>query len=525
MRRGLPAIGLLLALAMNLAWSAEASAHAALTGSEPTDGAILDVAPPRFVLRFNEPVSPLRLSLVAPGGDVEPLAGATWTDDGLVVPLPTPLIRGTHVLSWRVVSEDGHPIGGSVVFSLGRPSTTGGQLYGEAPGLRLVIWMLRAALFLVLFVGVGGVAFASWAAAGRATGWAESVVARALWLVPPIAVLSLGALGLDALGVPWSALFTLAPWTTGFGITYGLTAALSAGAAFLALAARSPRSRHKAWLAGCAILAVGAAFAASGHASTAAPQMVSRPAVAIHAMCLAIWIGSLVPLASLVSSRDPGAVPTLRRFSRLIPWVVGLLIASGILIACLQLRSPADLVATPYGCVLAAKLVLVSALLALAAYNRYGLTRRVTAADRAAGMRLVRVVAVELVIAIAILGTVALWRFTPPPRVLAAVPPAVSVHLHGGNAMALASVSPGRIGPNTVTVVMPGASQPKEIALSLWESEGVIEPIRQAMVYAHGTWKASGLYVPRRGTWMLRLDVLVDDFQSLRLEGRLDVEP
>ena len=51
MRRGLPVIGLLLALAMSLAWNAEASAHAALTGSEPADGAILDVAPPRFILR------------------------------------------------------------------------------------------------------------------------------------------------------------------------------------------------------------------------------------------------------------------------------------------------------------------------------------------------------------------------------------------------------------------------------------------------------------------------------------------
>ena len=31
--------------------------------------------------------------------------------------------RGTHVLSWRVISADGHPVGGSVMFSVGAPST------------------------------------------------------------------------------------------------------------------------------------------------------------------------------------------------------------------------------------------------------------------------------------------------------------------------------------------------------------------------------------------------------------------
>jgi len=33
--------------------------HAALVGSDPADGALLPDAPSRFVLTFNEPVSPL----------------------------------------------------------------------------------------------------------------------------------------------------------------------------------------------------------------------------------------------------------------------------------------------------------------------------------------------------------------------------------------------------------------------------------------------------------------------------------
>jgi copper transport protein len=106
---------LILILILTLAPSL-ARAHAQLLSTEPAENAVLSTAPKTLTLRFNEPVSPLTLKLIGPDGrstEVEPAGGADVT-----VPLPAYLIAGTYVLSWRVVSADGHPIGGAMVLSV-----------------------------------------------------------------------------------------------------------------------------------------------------------------------------------------------------------------------------------------------------------------------------------------------------------------------------------------------------------------------------------------------------------------------
>jgi len=111
---------------------------------------------------------------------------------------------------------------------------------------------------------------------------------------------------------------------------------------------------------------------------------------------------------------------------------------------------------TNYDLVLCAKLVAVLGLIALAAVNRYALTPRIVARDGIAARRLVRSISVELLFVVVVLGLVATWRFTPPPRSLIAVAEApVHIHIHGDQAMAdltieLAGVAGRRI---TVTVL------------------------------------------------------------------------
>lgn len=108
--------------------------------------------------------------------------------------------------------------------------------------------------------------------------------------------------------------------------------------------------------------------------------------------------------------------------------------------------APAELslLATGYGKIPLAKLGLVAVLLGLAAVNRYRLTGRAGAAQPLAARQLRRMIAAEIVVALAILGTAALWRFTPPPRALAiaAAQPA-TLHIHAEKAMADISVTPG----------------------------------------------------------------------------------
>src|SRR5262249_52386987 len=156
-----------------------------------------------------------------------------------------------------------------------------------------------------------------------------------------------------------------------------------------------------------------------------------RPAVFVHAVCVAFWIGALLPLyaSRRAAPQDDAA---LNRFSRVIPLPLALLIAAGGWLAFAQLERIDALWTTRYGEVLALKLAAVLALLALAAANRYRFVPRLRA--KGVSRPLVLALGGELAIALLILGLVALWRFTPPPRALATAAP-VAVHLHGEKAM------------------------------------------------------------------------------------------
>ena len=98
---------------------------------------------------------------------------------------------------------------------------------------------------------------------------------------------------------------------------------------------------------------------------------------------------------------------------------------------------------------LLAKIGLVLLLL-IALWNRRRLTPQLAAGSPRAAHALRRTIAAELVLVIAILGVVGLWRFTPPPRAAAvAVDDSVFAHLHTERAMANVTLTPGTLGRST----------------------------------------------------------------------------
>ena len=69
-------------------------------------------------LHFNEPVAPAAIGVFDAGGKTRDVASARSTNPSLIV-LPDDLPQGTQIVSYRVISEDGHPVAGSMVFSIG----------------------------------------------------------------------------------------------------------------------------------------------------------------------------------------------------------------------------------------------------------------------------------------------------------------------------------------------------------------------------------------------------------------------
>jgi copper transport protein len=497
-------------------------AHASLVASEPPDGATLTDPPATLKLNFNEPVSPLVVRLIGPGG--EAVTPAVRAENSTLTILPPPLRRGTHVLSWRVISADGHPVGGAVVFSIGAPGA--GLAVGDLdtdPAVKVAIWATRLLIYLGLFVGVGGASFIVVIAQARPLpGRAEWWIAGAMVAGLIASVLSVGLQGLDGLALPLTQAWRPDVWMSGLATSYGWTAAAAAVALLLGLATMHAAKPPLGGLcASCALACAGFALAMSGHAATAGPQLLSRPAVFLHGICVAFWVGSLIPLVAVV--RDGGRGDgELARFSRLIPIPLAVLIATGAYLAWAQLDRPDALWTTSYGEVLSGKLAAVLVLLGLAAANRYVLVPRLKARRPGSASPLAASIATESMVGLAILGTVAVWRFTPPPRALIAAEHA-SIHFHGGKVMAQIEVEPVRArGADLRIEVLDAAFHPftaKGVTIFLSNPKAGIEPVRRdADSLDSSNWRIDDLRIPIAGRWTLRVDILISDFEKETLE-------
>lgn len=508
--------------------AAPALAHASLVSTVPADGAVLAAAPAEITLGFNEPVAPLVVRLVDEGGKETALTPDAGGGSQLVVKMPAGLADGTHVLSWRVISADGHPIAGTLVFSVGAASAAAPSTEGPDLPLRIAIWLCRALLYGAVFGGVGGAFFIPWLAGGERPALPFVIFAATAGLV--LAPLSVGLLGLDALGLRLGALLEPRVWRTGFATSYGATATIAFLSLLLALAGtRLGRLALARAVTATAMAGVGLALSASGHASTADPQWLTRPMVFVHAVTIAFWVGALAPLHALLRRPGPAASAALERFSRTIPWGLVALLVAGAVLAVVQVGHPSALLDTAYGRVLLAKLALVAALLALAACNRWALTRGTVAGDSVATHRLARSILAELLVIAAVFATVALWRFTPPPRALAVAAEAmepVSAHLHGARLMAQIDLHRDGSGGVSLSIFLAdedGAPiDPKEVTVELSRPDIGIEPIRRAARRTgDGEWSVESLRLPVAGRWSVGVEALVSDFERERLAGEM----
>jgi copper transport protein len=507
-----------------------ALAHAALIGTEPADGAALTQSPDRFALTFSEPVSPLTLNLVNPDGTAVPLTSFRVSDQTVEIDNVQKLEPGTHVLSWRVISTDGHPVAGSAIFSIGAPSAAPHITADPVDwSLRAAIWVAKVFLYVGLFLGVGGAFALCWLSPDGRADKRPAVVAMVFGLAAAIS--SLGLQGLDALGLPLARLTMPLVWQTALGTTFGWTVLIGLGALVLGLLSLTlPRSLSK-FLSLAGLAGVGAALAASGHASAADPQWLTRSMVFLHGAGIAFWAGALIPLGLALKNRTAEADIFLRRFSGTILPVVAVLAVAGIVLAIIQVQTPRALIETAYGRLLLIKLALLVVLFGLAAFNRWRLTVPAEADDGIARKKLARSITFETLLVLAIFGVAAGWRFTPPPRALAiaAAQPA-SVHIHTLKAMADLSIVPGHTGQVAASIVVMtgdfGPLDPKEVTLVLSKPDAGIGPLKRPATRAgDGTWRVDDLVIPVPGQWTAGLDILISDFDMVKIAGPIDIRP
>lgn len=513
-------------------------AHAALVEAVPPDGARLDRPPAEVVLRFNEPISPVSVRVIGPGGAEvalpSPPAVGSGADNGtLRIALPAGLAAGTHVVSFRVVSADGHPVAGSVLFGVGAAPDRGVVRAEDARQATLLAaaaarWLHYASLL----AAVGGGLFLvlvldGWSPVGRQLkpGLCLGVGTAAL-----AAVLNVGLAGAVLEGVPLSGLIGAAVWKTGAASSTGASAALAllglvATALGLALA---ERGRAGAWLLLSGAVGAALALTATGHAATAEPRWLSAPLVALHALGVAFWIGAFWPLAVVLRTEPAAeAARIVRRFSGLAMAAVALLVLAGAVLSALQLAEPRAILDTAYGQIWLGKMVCVLAMLVLAAVNRLRLTPDLApdlgTAGPAASARLRGSLFTEMVAAALVLLFTAGLGTTPPPRARAEAAEAGSAGFSAVVTVkgrpALITVTPARPGLNRLAVRIEQADgtplDAREVTAELALPAAGIEPIGRVLGrVGPGLYAVDGVELPLAGEWALRVDALVSDFEK-----------
>lgn len=526
-----------IAAVLVLAAAPPASAHAALVDTDPDEGAVLAAAPDVVRLTFNEPVRgvPDGVQVFDAGG--EPIASSSHTSDAdLLVTLDEDVGEGTLVVAWRVVSEDGHPIAGTLTFSIGVPSPTvsAPDVAAPAGGVRVALSLSRWPAYAGLLVAVGIVWFAclllpagldkadrAWSRL-RLAAHCAAVVAAVAWL----------------LGIPLTALYLrgTGPGTLLDGATWRslpseevlITAATVAGvlsAAWL-LPPRPGRStRHLvAALAGLFALAP---LPLSGHTRAEDETLLVVTVDLIHLVAGAVWLGGLVGLAltlpGLAGRRDAAAA-VVTRFSAAAASVLGALVLSGAFLAWRIVGSWDALFTSGYGQLLLLKIGVAAVAVTIASYNRFRLLPRFHGAagfhDRVATARtLSRTTSLEAATLVAVLlVTGFLVNNSPPPEDGLAAPAgsAETVRTGLGDLDAFITLSPTTVGMNTVTLRLRDASgepaegtEPPRVRITSGQLSGdvplaLIDP---------GTY-VGRVVIPRDGIWQVQVSLRLSKFDN-----------
>ncbi|MFJ4972005.1 copper resistance CopC/CopD family protein [Streptomyces sp. NPDC088755] len=386
-----------LLLGLMVAGAGPASAHAALTGSDPQDGAVVATAPKEVTLTFSEAIAVGDGSIrVLDPSSKRADTGAEPKDlsEGSIVrygvELHSGLPDGTYTVAWQAISADSHPISGAFTFSIGAPSETTVALPSEEAGggpVGTVYDIARYAAYTGFILLAGGAAFVlgCWPRGANARPMQRLVVRG--WIILTAATLAMLLLrnpytgsGKFADVFDLDGLQAVLDTKPGAALVSRLLL-LGAAALFIAVlfgtyARREDPVEKRDLTFGLAVgggvvaAGIAATWAMSEHASTGLQAGVAMPVDVAHLLAVAAWLGGLVSLlVALYRTPDIGS-GAVRRFSRVAFGSVLVLAATGIYQSWRQVGSWSALTGTRYGQLLIIKVALIAVLLAVAWFSR-----------------------------------------------------------------------------------------------------------------------------------------------------------
>ncbi|GAA0386465.1 copper resistance protein CopC [Streptomyces luteireticuli] len=381
-----------------------ASAHAALTATDPRQGSVVPTAPARIELTFSEGVllGADSVRVLDPQGTRVDTGKPGHTDgrsETASVALRPGIANGTYTVAWQAVSADSHPVAGAFTFSVGAPSktTVEAPVAGTDPVVGTLYDIGRYAAYAGFALLVGGCAFAGVCRASRPVqkiavgGWITLFLSTAVLLLLRGAytggkgagsVLDLALLG-DALSTkPGAAMLTrlllLSAAAVFLAVLFGSYAREGSREGARADAREgAPPLRDRPALAyglaaGGTVVAAGlaATWAAAEHASQGLQPWLAMPVDVAHLLAVGVWLGGLAALLAALRADEALPRDAVRRFSRLAFGAVCVLVVTGLYQAWRQVGSWSALTGTDYGRWLLVKVSLVAVMVGGAAFSR-----------------------------------------------------------------------------------------------------------------------------------------------------------
>lgn len=536
------AAGLLVTVvALLIAPATPASAHAVLSSSSPAASSVVPNGPSEVVLTFSESVRkvPDKVRVIAPDGSRADRGEPSFAGAVVTIPVDPAAGRGTYLVSFRVISADSHPVSGAFTYSVGAPSTPPVDSGNDSRANPVVGTAVKVARFL----GYAGLVLL----------FGPVLVLAALW---PQRLSRRGPARLAWAGLGLTALATLAdlwlqvPYTAGgglfdvtgagfgsvFGSTFGaahlVRLGLLAAAAFLL----RPLLDRPAGRTDAIILAVlgGAALLTwplAGHPAASPAPAVSVVVDAVHLGSMAVWLGGLLMLAVFLlrraDERELSAI--LPIWSRWAALAVSALLLAGTVQALIEVATLDALFSTTYGRLLLAKIGLFAIVIAVAAYSRH-LVRRRVAAQRPVPVR--RAVLVELAVTAVVLAVSATLVQTTPARTAAAESSGVEAGLFTATLNSSlfsmqVELSPAERGNNSVHLYAYGKDN-LPLPVVEWRATAAlpsagIEPIDVPLLPLTDNHAYGDISLPAAGEWQLKITARTTDIDQATVTATVPI--
>ncbi|MCW2786055.1 MAG: copper resistance protein CopC [Marmoricola sp.] len=520
-----------------------ASAHAQLVGTDPALGSVVSTAPKVATLTFDENIRVLPGAVHLYAADGHDLHVTAHTlDDKLLVDLPTSLGHGTYTIGWRIISADGHPIAGTLPFSIGARSarivTPGATPDSGSHAVDVALAVTQALVYLGLFLTVGLVCFLMLLLPreGGPEGTLDDVrrrlrrVARAGAVLGAVAsILLLSITTVHQSGAGFGAIFHGSSWHLDFSTPdpwAALVYLVGIGVAILV-------PNRIALVGGLAALG---SLVLVGHTRSFGPSWLVITTDFVHVIAGSVWFGGLIGLAiSLRHLADSPqiAARALNRFSALAAVLLGTVTVTGTILAWRILRHWSGFIHTSFGVSLLVKLGFVALVVALAGLNRYRLlppilagTDQTPAEKRSAILRIRKAVRLEGLLLVAVLSvTGVLVDSSPEPggstTILASQAPTTDASGTGPGLRVLVHLDPAAVGLNEVSLAIENAAgkplepySPPTLAIT----HGALDLGDQQLTAHGGGSFHSYVLFPKSGAWTVSVTVRTSTFDSRVIE-------